>query len=388
MSFSKLAAVMAALLLALGLPLVAGAKEESKIQVPLVDDSDPGNGNGKAKGRNDGKMQSTFTETQATFHVHAKQLDPDVGYRVLARESEPAIPGECETAEECEASEGCEVIHESTEGSNGQVKLKIDLLQTGDETHPPIDPRGKLISICQGAEIVMSSWFYGAADDDTPHTKVKEQTELEPVNESTQGSVSARYDMGPNGKESLSLQFQNVAPGTYAIYVDGAPVYLNADLDPADLTPNAGGTAKLSLRSHPGKGKGSGKVKEHNKKGTLPSDLDPRRKLIEVMLGGEPAFSGPMLAQIPGLNDCGLGDESTIGMKLGPDFDPVQVDMAGDVTIGVDESCSPIFGVAISGATASDLPVDDYTLRVDGFDSSRWCRARPSSSRSRFLCRS
>ena len=52
MSVSKLAAVSAALLLALGLPLVAGAKEESKIQVLLLGgDSSPSNGKAKAKGR-------------------------------------------------------------------------------------------------------------------------------------------------------------------------------------------------------------------------------------------------------------------------------------------------------------------------------------------------
>ena len=86
MSISKLAAVSAALLLALGLPLAAGAKEESKIQVLLSGDSSPSNG--KGKGRSDGKMQSTFTETQATFQVHAKQLDPLGEYHLLARRSD------------------------------------------------------------------------------------------------------------------------------------------------------------------------------------------------------------------------------------------------------------------------------------------------------------
>jgi hypothetical protein len=44
MSVSKLVAVSAALLLALGLPLAAGAKEESKIQVLLSGSSGPSNG--------------------------------------------------------------------------------------------------------------------------------------------------------------------------------------------------------------------------------------------------------------------------------------------------------------------------------------------------------
>lgn len=340
MSFSKLVAVSAALLLALGLPLAAGAKEESKIQVLLSDDSSPSNGNGK--GRSDGKMQSTFTEAQATFQVNVKELVPDRVYQVLARDSEATDPALGE------------MIAEFTAGSNGQVNLKIDLLQSGDASNPPIDPRGKLISIYdtdQGVD-VMSGWFYGDVVDDTPHTKVKEQTQLDPVDPATEGSVSARYDMGPNGKGGLNLQLQNVAPDTtYEIHVEGA-------VNPIEtLTTNSGGTAKLSLRTQPGKGKASGKVKEHNKKGLL--TIDPRRKLIEVKESDVVVFSGPMLAQIPGLNDCGVGMETITPMLL----DPGQLTGAGEVTTGVDESCDPIFGVAVYG-----LPVGDYALLVDGVD--------------------
>ena len=271
----------------------------------------------------------------------------------------------CQPVAECNPEEGCELIQELfTAGSNGQVNLKIDLLQTGDETHPPIDPRGKLISICQdseeGSEVVMSAWFYGAADDDPSHTKVKEQTELDPVDENTQGTVSARYDMGPNGKGGLNMQLQNVAPGTYQIYVDGDPLTLDGST-PAELIPNPGGIAKLSLGTQPGKGKGRGKVKEHNKKGTL--SIDPRRKLIELIELGETseedvlAFCGPMLAQIPNLNDGDLAAETVALMELGPE----QMSGAGEVTTGVEEGCDSIFAVAVSGLLAGD-----YALCVDG----------------------
>ena len=77
------------------------------------------------------------------------------------------------------------------------------------------------------------------------------------------------------------------------------------------------------------------------------------------MLDGEPVFSGPMLAQIPGLNDCGMGEETVTPMVL----DSGQAAGAGEVTTGVDESCDPIFGVAVS-----DLLVGDYSLFVDGAD--------------------
>ena len=210
MSVSKLAAVPAALLLALGLPLASGAKEESKIQVPLVDDSNPGNGNGK--GRNDGKLHSTFTEKQATWRVHVKGLVPGGSYELRARDLEATDPLEGELIEAFMA------------GSNGQVNLKIDLLQTGDAMSPPSDPRGKLISIYDVdlEADVMSGWFYGEVANDTPHTKVKELTELDPAAATTEGSVSARYDLRPNGKGVLNLQLQKVAPGSYEIHVDGA----------------------------------------------------------------------------------------------------------------------------------------------------------------------
>ncbi len=90
-----------------------------------------------------------------------------------------------------------------------------------------------------------------------------------------------------------------MAPGSYDIHVDSDPVAIET------LVPNPGGNAKLSLRTHPGNGKGNGKSKGHNKKGML--SIDPRRKLIEVKQGGAVVFSGPMLAQIPGLNVCGAG---------------------------------------------------------------------------------
>lgn len=343
MSVSKLVAVSAALLLALGLPFAAGAKEESKIQVPLVDDSSPGNG--KGKGRNDGKLHSTFTEGQATFHVHVKQLVPDRVYQVLARDSEATDPllGE--------------MIAEFMAGSNGQVKLKIDLLQTGDTSNPPIDPRGKLISIYdtdQGMD-VMSSWFYGDLADDRPHTKVKELTELDPVADTSGGSVSARYDLRPNGKASLRLKLENLAPGTYEIHVEG-------EVNPIEtLTTNPGGNANLSYRSHPGKGKGSGKVKEHNKKHPLSDIGDPRRKLIEVKQGAMVMFSGPMLAQIPGLNDCSGMLPTVDSMN-----DVQLIGAVGEVTTGVDEGCDPIFGVAVYDLPAVVDPI--YTVFVDTVD--------------------
>ena len=335
MFVSKLTAVSAALLLALGLPLVAGAKEESKIQVPLVDDSNPGNGNGK--GRNDGKLHSTFTEKQATWRVHVKGLVPGGSYELRARDLEATDPLDGE------------LIEAFTADSNGQVNLKIDLLQTGDAMNPPSDPRGKLISIYDVvlAADVMSGWFYGEVANDTPHTKVKELTELDPAAETTEGSVSARYDLRPNGKGVLDLQLQKVAPGSYEIHVDGALI--------ETVTPNPAGNAKVSLRTHPGKGKV--KSKPHNKKGML--SMDPRRKLIELKQSDVVVFSGPMLAQIPNLNDCGMGEETVTPMLL----DSGQTAGAGEVTTGVDESCDPIFGVAVS-----DLAVGDYSLSVDGVE--------------------
>jgi len=335
MSVFKPAALAATLLLALGLPLAAGAKEESKIQVPLVDDSSPGNGMG------DGKLQSTFTETQATFQVHAKGLVPGGSYEVRARDLEATDPLDGE------------LIAAFTADSNGQVNLQIDLLQTGDEMSAPIDPRGKLISIYDVAlgEDVFASWFYGDVVNDEPHSKVKEVTELDPVDALTQGSVSTRYDMKPNGKGAFGVQLQGVAPGTYDIHVDGNLIPIET------LITNPAGNAKLSLRTDPGKGKGSGKVQGHNKKGML--SIDPRRKLVEVKQLGVVVFSGPMLAQIPDLNDCGMGAETVTPMLL----DPAQLSGSGEVTTGVDESCDPIFGVAVSG-----LPAGDYSLLVDGVD--------------------
>jgi hypothetical protein len=175
-------------------------------------------------------------------------------------------------------------------------------------------------------------------------TKIKEVTDLAPDGDaSPTGSVAARYDMRPNGRGKLSISLRRVPAEDYEVLVDGVLA--------ATLTPNPAGNAKADFRTKPIRGNGSGKVKPHHKKQQL--DFDPRRKEILVQLtDGTPMFSGPMIAQIDGLNACSLSSSDT----------PLTATDTGSgvAALEIEENCETAFDVEIW-----DVAVGSYDLYVD-----------------------
>jgi hypothetical protein len=259
----------------------------------------------------------------------------------------------------CKDSEGAADSAELarfTSGSNGSANLTQNLAKT-DDPEAPADPRGKFLVIADGVDVsteIVGGWLYGDPDLDGPMTKIKEVTGLAADGDtSPSGSVAARYDMRPNGHGKLSISMRRVPAGDYEILVgdDETPV--------ATFTPNPAGNAKVDFQTRPIRGQGSGKVKLHRKKKAL--GFDPRRQEILVQLAADstasdseptPMFSGPMLAQIEGLNTCSpISNESPLEDGTSP----------GTATLELQENCETAFKVEIW-----DVPEGMYDLYVDG----------------------
>jgi hypothetical protein len=337
-----------ALLLSLvlvAIPFAAGAKEESKIKIRLVDliDAETGNGRGHAATRAD--VMTHMQGSRTILKLRARGLEAETEYVLLCKDAEDSV----DFAE----------LARFTSASNGTAKLSEDLSRNGDVS-APVDPRGKFLVIAEGVDEsteILGGWLYGEPQDDGPMTKIKEVTELAAdEGASPSGSVAARYDMRPNGRGKLAISMRGVPVDDYEILVNGVLV--------ATLTPNPAGNAKADFRTRPRRGKGSGKVKPHNKKQLL--DFDPRRKEILVQLTDETAmFTGPMIAQIEGLNFC--SSTSTDSPLLG--------DMgSGVASVEVQENCETAFDVEIVDVAAgsydlyvSDMVVATFEAADDGF---------------------
>lgn len=323
-----------AVCLALVLPGAAAlAKEESKIQILLLP---PGGGNGNGNGHGPiGDMRSFLQDPGGLrrFQLHVRGLAPgDHSLLALTDELDPdPLP-----------------LADFTVGANGQFNGSFEL-GNGDGLEAPVDPRGKYLAVNDGdvsdrAADVLVGWLYGVPDDDGPKTKVKELTRLAPdETQNPTGSVDARYDMRPNGKGTFGVMMRGVPPGDYDVCVDGIVV--------ETLTPNPGGSARASFRTHPSNGNGNGGGQGHNKKGML--DFDPRRKLVELKQGDQVYFSGPMLAQIEGLNVCAEGSTALANVT------PAGV----SASLDVEADCETAFAVSVTGFT-----MGTYDLLVDGMD--------------------
>jgi hypothetical protein len=295
----------------------ASAKEESKIQIRL----EATGGGGGVRGDVRTKLQGD----DARLALRVRGAEPETEHVLLAR------MGEADT-------DGLEVARFTT-GSNGQFTGSFDLGSAG------VDPRGKYLVVSDGTNDVLAGWLYGAPADDPPKTKVKEVTSLAPdATASPDGEVDARYDMRPNGHGKLAVALRGVPAGEYDLFVDGVMV--------ESLMTNPGGNAKATFTTKPVNG--SAKGKPHNRKAAL--DFDPRRKLIELRMGDALLFSGPMLAQIGGLNVCDAS-ASDVPFERGPG----QMEGAGTVTVGGETDCEASVEVEIQ-----DLPAGTYDLYVDG----------------------
>jgi hypothetical protein len=332
-SCTRFPILLLALVLAVG-ALPATAKEESKIQIRLTDPNAPGNGhgNGIGGGAVRADVHTQLQGNKVILRLRARGLEPNTEYALLCKESE-------------EATESAELVRFTTGGS-GSANVTQNLAKA-DDVEAPADPRGKYLAIADGADTsleIVGGWLYGEPQNDGPMTKIKELTVLAPNPDAApSGEVRARYDMRPNGHGTLSIDMRRVPANDYELLVDGVLV--------AELTPNSAGNAKADFQTKPINGQGAGHAKPHRKKQQL--SFDPRRKEILVQLGdGTAMFSGPMLAQIQGLNVCStVSSETPLEGATG----------SGSAALEIEADCETAFEVAVSGVAAGS-----YDLYVGG----------------------
>ncbi len=322
-----LSAAIAATFLA---PAPGSAREESRIRVFMES---------SAGSRMKGMLSSDSVPGMATLRIHVSHLAPNLEHIVYGDDVEVA---------------------RFTTDAGGGAELRIDLLGTGSGATPSFDPRGKFVRINDGVSDVLTAWVYADPANDPARPRIKEVTSLEPVTPVervtslarvlgvAQGRVDARYDALPSGGARFWVQLRDVTPGDYDILVGGAPV--------ASLTTNASGFGFLDLRVRSGGGNGNGmgmgQGKAHHPRGPL--TINPRGALIEVQQGGVTQFSGPMLAQIPGLGVCEAS--SMMGSLTGASG-------TGSLSLGVEASCDTLFMVSVAG-----LAEGTYDLFVDTAD--------------------
>jgi hypothetical protein len=288
--------------------LVAGpaaGKEESKIQVPMENlGVDPG---AKAD------LRSKLDAGDATLQLRAKGLEGGAEYLVLA--------------------DGIEQQRFVAQ-ANGHANVKFDLL-VPDAASPmiPFDPRGRYVTVNDGAADVLGAWYSTAGEPD--RTKVKEWTDLAPEAIAAGGHADARYDRRPNGKASFRVHMQHAPAGVYDLLV--------ADVSRGSLEVNGSGGGRIDFTTM-GKGKNG-----------IVLDFDPRGLLVELEQGGVLYFSGIMLAQIDGLNVCAASEETV-------SLDPAAGEGgSGSATLAVEEDCDLQLRVEMTG-----LAAEEHELRVDG----------------------
>jgi len=320
-------------ILALSLLVAAPAlaKEESKIKAAFE--------NTGVEPDAKGSLRLKLDDEKASLDVKLDKLAEDAGYRMLA--------------------DGVEKASFDTDGS-GKAKLEfITPHDDGDGEIPlDFDPRTKEITIQDGDTVVLRVDLQNL---DSPKQNLKDRTDLEPE-PGVEGDAQARFDVRPNGRKELRIKLKGVDEGSYLIVVN--------DEERGSIETNSGGGGKFSFlerqNGKPVKEKTGKDGKGHNKRTAL--DFDPYTAFIEIFLdpdGEEPslAFSGAMLAQLPGLTACDpvaidLGPEEAGGGSLSASF-------------SLDERCERAWSVSLEEVVDGTLDLyvgasGPFPIEIDG----------------------
>ena len=294
-----------AVLLALGWIAAAGpaqGKEESLIIVSM-EDGDAPCGSATLRGR--------IVNGKSTLHLRARHLEPDTEHTLLLDGVEEAT---------------------FTTDSNGRVNKKFSPLS--------FDPRGKLVEIDDGTDVVLRVIFSGPGEPD--RIQIKERTDLEPTDLAPKASGEARYDTRPNGKRNFGIRVRGLDPGSYNVYVD--------DMLIGSFDTSSNGSARIDYEFRPPRGNGqAGTSSSHGRKKKL--NFDPRHKVIEIRQGDDVHLEITMLADL-----CESSEIET-------DLDPVDAPDGAEAQaeFEIEGNCEREFEVEVV-----DLDADDYDLAVAG----------------------
>jgi hypothetical protein len=303
-------------------------------------------------------LERTPIETRARGSLHLEADDQWSALRIRVRKLAPE-------SEYLLLADGVEQTRFTTD-SKGRASLLLQYFPSAGIETLSFDPRGKRISVSDGSEDRLSAVVDGPGE--SPWSHVLESAGIPASDPEEPGRAGAAYQSAPLGCRIFKLGLHGVAPGTYQVQVDGAPV--------GEIEANPGGHASLRLQ-HPGlwgrhcflsPGRRRGAASQHEL-ARAPLDFEPRGARVEVIRDGEVVFAGPMRAQVA------LPEE--------PDTCPVvDIEVSLDSVYGIgageasmqskDDPCSHEFRVEVTG-----LSTADYRLWVGDADVGA-VRVRPS----------
>ena len=147
------------------------------------------------------------------------------------------------------------------------------------------DPRGNAIELESERGGVLEVEVSGPGSEPAG-TMVEERTSLARTAAApAQGEAGAHFRLRKDGRTSFEVELNHVPDGAYALFVDGIER----------------GTIQVKL--------GRGKLEfDSADAGKLVLDFDPRGATLDVAQGGVIFFSGPLLAQSPGVTICTPSD--------------------------------------------------------------------------------
>jgi hypothetical protein len=258
-----------------------------------------------------GFIKATFKESKSKMKINLRNLDPNTPYSLIV----DGIP---------EA--------EFTAKSSGKATLQFKNPQKGSSFPLDFDPRGKVMSVNDGADDVLQT--VSSIDDAPDDTVIDERTDLTPTDLAPGGKAEARFRL-KDGRSKFKVEVEDVPPGDYQLFVDS--------IERATITVNSAGRGEVEFDSEP-------------KPPKLLLDFDPRGLIIDVVQGGAVYFSGVMAAQAEGINDCEFSEISQSIASTG-----VDPDGKTDARFRIREDCDRDFRVEIE-----DVPTGDYVLFVGG----------------------
>ena len=285
-------------------------------------------------------LERTPIETRARGSLHLKADDEQSALRIrvhrLAPESEYLL-----------LADGVEQTRFTTD-SKGRASLLLQYFPSAGIETLSFDPRGKRISVSDGSEDRLSAVVDGPGE--SPWSNVLETAGIPASDPEEPGRARAVYQSTPFGCRIFKVRLDGVAPGTYQVQVDGAPV--------GEIEANLGGHASLRLQRpvlwgrsclrSPGQRHGA------TSRGGLawaPLDFEPRGSQVEVIRDGEVVFAGPMRAKVALPEEPDTCPEVDIEVSL----NPVQRIGGGAASMqSKDDPCTHEFRVEATGLWTAD----------------------------------
>jgi hypothetical protein len=231
-----------------------------------------------------------------------------------------------------------------TTDARGHGKLRLEYPAPEGVQPLEFDPRGKLLSVSDGSEEMLSAVISGPLEP--PGIRIREVAGIPATEAAEGGSVHGAYGTLPYGRRAFKVRLRDMAPGTYAVLVEGAPV--------GEVEVDSRGRGALlflsgSFRGGPhGWGLRGGRFGWFSKRWAQ-LDFEPRGAWVEVVRDGEVLFAGAMRARValPEEDACPVVDIEAA-------LTPVHSVGSGEASmVSKDEVCEHEFRVTVRGLGAA-----------------------------------